>query len=116
MSDKFKKLDEQWMKSMKPVREKQVTDGILKGFSVSVERRILAKKEASLSGRRAVSPVWVPVLAVMVLASLAVLRSPVAPPVEYAELDNKTTDVEEDIAVLKELGAWTDQDDATVDA
>ena len=39
--EQFEKMDQQWMKTTKDVREKKVSDGILKGFSTSVERRIL---------------------------------------------------------------------------
>ena len=123
MSDKnFKDMDQKLMAAMKELREKEVSDGILKGFSASVERRLLARKRPEVSSKRLWSPAWAPVLAVMVLASAVVLRSPVvllAPsgpqPVEYAQLDpSKPTDIEEEIAALSELGAWSDEDDSLV--
>ena len=57
MSDKkFEKMDEQMMQSMKTLREKEVSEGILKGFSASVERRIQGSRGAAPGPRRAFSP------------------------------------------------------------
>ena len=103
--ERFKKSDEQMMDVMKTLREKRVSDGILKGFSASVERRILAKEQTGPRPRPAFRAAWVPVLTVMVLASLVVSRVQTGP---------KLTDIEEEIAALKEVGAWSDDDDAQV--
>ncbi len=117
MSDKdFEKMDQQWMKSTKEIREKKVSDGILKGFSASVERRIVLNKQ---SPRRSLSPSLVPAMAVLVIASVLVLRSPIlstiytpfSKNVDYAQL-HETDNVGDEIAALKELGAWTDEDEA----
>ena len=126
MSDEyFEKMDEKLMSSMKPLREKEVSEGMLKGFSASVERRILGEQETKKAPRLIFSPAWAPALAVMVLASLVVLRSPIMPaPVshsassaEHAEFKgNKEMNVEEEISALKELGAWSDEDDTLLGA
>ncbi len=117
MNDKdFQKMDEQWMKSAKDLREKKVSDGILKGFSASVERRIISKER---SGKRGASPAWVPAMAILVIASVVVLRSPmlstpvmpIVKTVDYAQLHD-TDDVDDEIAALKEIGAWSDEDEA----
>ena len=108
MSDEhFEKADEKMMEAMKTVREKRVSDGILKGFSASVERRILAKEQAGPRPKPAYRAAWVPVLAVMVLASLVALRTPVG-------VSTETTDVEDEIAALKEVGAWSDDDETVL--
>ncbi len=107
MSDKkFERMDEQWMKATKDLREKKVSDGMLKGFSTSVERRILSKEQFA---KRAWSPAWVPAMAVLVIAFAAVLHLPQS--VDYAQLPN-TASVDDEIAVLKEVGAWNDEDEA----
>ena len=105
MSDShFEKADKKMMDAMKALREKRVSDGILKGFSASVERRILAKGTGP-HPRPAFRATWVPVLAVMVLASLAVSR---------VQTSSKLTDIEEEIAALKEVGAWSDEDESVL--
>lgn len=106
MKDKeFKKMDEAWMKKMKPLREKEVSEGLLKGFSASVERRLTPAGEAP-ARKTALRPVWIPTLAVLVLASAVVLRSPVSPTAD--------DDVQEEIEVLRELGVWDEASDEAV--
>ena len=107
MSDQdFEKMDQQWMKSTQELREKKVSDGILKGFSASVERRLAAKEEAP---RRVRALAWAPALAVMVIASAIALRSPQT--VDYAQLPEEDS-INEEISALKEVGAWSEADDA----
>ena len=52
--------------------------------------------------------------AVMLLVSVVVVRSSmVGAPTEYAQLDSKqVTDIQDDIAALKEVGEWSDEDEA----
>ena len=117
---KFEKMDQEWMKSTEPLRGKKVSDGILKGFSVSVERRILAMEHAP---KRAWNASWVPTMAVLVIASVVVLRSPmmtqptvlVPQTVDYAQL-SVAENINEEIAALKEVGAWNDADDTLLGA
>ena len=112
----FEKMDQEWIKSTKDIREKKVSDGILKGFSASVERRVLAKEDTPRPVR-ALS--WVPAMAVLVIASVVVLRSPmmsqpavfVPQTVDYAQL-SEIDNLDDEIAALKEVGAWSDADDA----
>lgn len=125
MNDKnFKKMDETWMKKIQPIRDKKVSEGMLKGFSASVERRIASDEPAPAGRRRVFAPVWAPVMAVMVLASLVVLRSPIISnsllkpamtPMELAQaIDNSKDDVQEEIEVLKALGVWDEVEDEKV--
>lgn len=105
MKDKeFKKMDENWMKKMEPLREKEVSEGMLKGFSTSVERRITAREE-TVKKSPVLRPAWVSTLAVLVLASLVAVRSP--------ELTQPSSDdeVQEEIELLKELGAWDESEE-----
>ncbi len=118
--EQFKKMDDQWMKATKELREKKVSDGILKGFSASVERRIAGETPKTRPVR---VPAWAPVMAVLVLASLVVLRTPgLTPPpaapaqaVDYAQLP-ETNDLDEEIAALKAVGAWSEADEALLGA
>ena len=112
----FEKMDEQWMKLTQELREKKVSDGILKGFSTSVERRILSKQQIA---KRAWAPAWVPAMAVLVIASVVALRSPmlfapaqpIAKTMDYAQRHD-TDNVVDEIAALKEMGVWSDSDEA----
>ncbi len=120
MNDKeFKNLDEAMMKSMKPLRDKKVSEGMLKGFSASVERKIHAGDAPAAAPARRWAPMWVPTLAVMILASVVVLRSPVtttqpvtflSSPMELAQLVG-TEEIQSDMALLKELGELTDEEE-----
>lgn len=128
MNDKnFKKMDESWMKKMEPLRGKEVSEGMLKGFSASVERRLpagrqgIASNEVPLTKQApAFRPIWAPVAAVMVLASFIVLRSSIVPspspvPMELAQATSSSADdVQEEIEVLKELGVWDEIEDETM--
>lgn len=110
MKDKeFKNLDEAMMKSMASLREQKVSEGMLKGFSASVERKIQPDSTPVVQHARRWAPVWVPTLAVMVLASVAVLRAPV----ELAQMVS-SDEIQNEVAILKELGALTDEEEATV--
>lgn len=107
MNDKqFKKMDEAWMKKIEPLRDKQVSEGMLKGFSASVERRITAQDEAQARKAPAFRAAWAGTLAVLVLASFVVLRSPI---VELAQVPD--ADVQEEIEMLKDLGVWDENED-----
>ncbi len=109
---KFKEMDQSLMKSTQSLREQKISEGLLKGFSASVERRLsgplLRSPKASFEGR---GLVWVPTLAVMVLASVAVLRSPVQE-IEIAQAVVSAEEVQEDLDVLSELGVLDEYEDA----
>ena len=112
----FKEMDEALMKKTAPLREKKVSEGILRGFSASVERRIGSDKPAPRKARAV--PVWAPALAMMLLAAVVAVRLPVHPSVtgEQAGQNVQETSVEEEVAALKELGAWNEEDDSLLGA
>ena len=119
MNDKqFHEMDEAWMDKMKPLRDKKISEGILKGFSTSVERRILSKEELVPVRKNPIwRAAWVPVFAVLTIASVVILRSPIfpGPSVEYAEVATSSNEeVQDEIEVLKELGVWDEIEDETV--
>jgi hypothetical protein len=114
------------MERMKPVRERGITPEFLKGFSASVVRRIEAKDEPSPRpfGWKAA----VPVFAVLVLAFVTLVRpggilrpeapAPEAAVFEIAQLPEPVQKAEatlaDEIEALKELGAWTSEDEEAV--
>ncbi len=115
-NDSFKKMDERWMNDLKLMREKKVPAKMLDGFSASVEARIREvekpqeRKNFGFRPRRFFVPVFVPTFAVLIIASMVVLRSPSNP----AQLASATTAVElsDEAAVLREVNVWTDEDEA----
>jgi hypothetical protein len=118
--EQFKKMDEGWMKAAEGLREKKVSDGILKGFSASVERRLAGETPRSRPVR---ALAWAPAVAVVVIASVVVLRSPILSQpttvltgtVEYAQLPEPDS-LDEEIEALKEVGAWNEADEAFLGA
>ena len=119
MDDKqFKKMDERMMKAMKPLREKEVSEGMLKGFSASVERR-LSTRQAGIASKNAPRLVWAPAAVAMVFALFVVLKSPVqssfqlqpagTPTMELAQLVSEQ-EIQDDVAVLMELGELNTED------
>lgn len=124
MNDRqFHEMDEAWIKKTKTMREKEISDGMLKGFAASVERRITAKGDALGHKTPAWRAAWVPVMAVLVLASVVVLRLPDRqagspstsnihltssnPSLELAQavLDDEQL-LQEEMEILQELGVW----------
>ncbi len=121
MNDKdFKQLDDAMMKQMSSLREQKVNEGMLKGFSASVERKIQSQNTPVLQPVRRWAPVWAPTLAVMILASVVVLKSPMtsqsplsglSSSIELAQLVS-SDDIQNDVAILKELGELTEEEEA----
>ena len=106
----FKKRDEAMMKKMEPLRSKEVSEGILKGFSASVERRI---RPESATGKKTARLVWAPVAVMAGLALFVVLKAPIqsglqvvpfAPTLELAQAVSEQ-EIQDEIALLSELGA-----------
>lgn len=134
--EKFKQIDEKLMAKFKSQRDKKVPWEIMKGFSASVENKLRERDQKTFVFRpsRAWLPAAVPVFAVMVLASWVVLRTPatVAPVVspavqvaaplpvvtQLAQVSSpiENADMAEEIAALREIGAWTDDDQDAIGA
>ena len=107
---KFKEMDQSLMKKMEPLREQRISEGMLRGFSASVERRLSGPAQSA--ARKPVGRlVWVPTLAVMLLASVVVLKSPVHE-IQLAQAVTPTDEVQDDIAILSELGVLDEYEDA----
>ncbi len=120
----FEKMDEYFMKRLKGARHKNVPEATLRDFSRAVRENILKKEEkktVKLPRLRFFAPVWVPTFAVLVIASLVIFRIPFADrqlaglPGHAVSLGSGISDIAEEIAVLRELGVWTDKDESEID-
>ena len=121
----FEKMDESLREEFRAFREKKVPSDILIGFSASVAEKIRARAGEKES-RRVRFPIWipalVPVLGVLALFVWAAVLKP-SPGMRTVLLPNGsvpialsvTHDLSEEIAALEELGAWTEEDDRSVD-
>ena len=120
--ESFEKQDQSLMEALKNVRDKKVPSAIMKNFSAAVESKIRESqptRELQFKPKRSWMPVWAPVLAVLMIGSLLVLRLPIglreipmnstARPIQLAQAN--TNQLSDDIAALRELGAWTDDDE-----
>ena len=121
--ESFEKQDKSLMDALKDAREKQVPPVIMKNFSASVEAKIREKQpsfEIKFKPKRAWVPVWVPVFAVLVIGSVLVLRLPVGVKeipdspkiIELAQAN--TAQLSDEVAELRELGVWTDEDEKSI--
>lgn len=120
--ESFEKSDEAWMKKLKTSREKKIPSRILEGFSASVEERIRREQEEkNLRPHpfRLWAPVWVPAF-VALLVFFSWLASgplpfgtkiPSVPVVSIQLALSTTSEINEEIAALRELGVWTEEDD-----
>lgn len=118
--EEFKKIDDEMMKATAPLRDRKLNPKLLEGFAVSVERRIEAGRAAAPKHSPMSLRAWVPAFAVLVLAVVAV--SKISGPAPHAvatapsvmELAQNGTEVSlaEEIEALRELGVWTDDDEA----
>ena len=120
--DAFKKMDRAWMNRLKSLREKELPHGALKGLSASVEARIREKQATKgLEPRRfkIFIPVLVPSLAVLIIASVIVLRPPSVlrdslAPVGFIPFASEPAAISTEIAALRELGMWTEKDEEVI--
>ena len=116
----FQKMDEALMKAAEKYRKQEVPKAVLSGFSAdvtqSIRKRQAQKTSAPSLGFRVTLPVLAPVFAVLVLGVYIVLRDPGTPKLSLQgqmvqPASNKVSDVDEEIAVLKAIGAWTEEDE-----
>jgi hypothetical protein len=108
----FEEMDEQWQKALEKEREKEVSPDLLKNFSSSVIEKIEEKEEKKTFRLPAIvsARTFVPVFTILLLASFLVIRLPF----ESATQTANASEIEEDIAELRELGAWNEEDEQSV--
>ncbi len=104
----FKKSDEAMMKKMEPLRSKEVSEGMLRGFSASVERRISTRSAQHEKPARAV---WAPAAVMAVFVLFVVLKS--GPVLETAQSVSER-EIQEEIALLNELGELDEEGGETL--
>ena len=108
--DSFNQIDESLMKGMKKLREREVPENVLRGFSDSIEKQILAvRAQPPMFGNGIV----VFSVCLLLAAGLLIWQWPnvvknVAPDHQAVLLG---TDIDTDIQVLKALGEWTEEDE-----
>ncbi len=125
MSDKnFEAMDRSLMKDLKTAAKAPVPPDVLKGFSASVIEKIREEDPARETYHPVLSAVWLtPAFAVLILASLVVWHLPggqegkplwqsaVSKPAAMIQLASTVSTISAEVAALRELGAWTDEDD-----
>ena len=105
-------MDKSLMEGLKELREKKVPPVYLKGFSESIERKILdqeGKKSFVFEWPRFTVSVWVPALAVLVLAVTLVTHHPLG-------MRSLTEELSEEIDVIAELGEWSEEDESSLES
>ena len=110
----FEKKDESLMQRMKDLRERNIPPEVLKGFSASVESRIREKEAPAFEARprRSFVPVWVPALAILIVAVGLTLYVPRSSDIQLASAN--AAEISEEITTLKELGVWTEEDEKAI--
>ncbi len=120
MSDSsFNETDKRWQKALEKEREKMPSPELMKNFSSQVVEKIEKREEKRVFKLPEIvsARVFVPVFTMMILASFVVLRLPFESPKSPAIMESiqigtaNASEVEEDIAELRELGAWTEEDE-----
>jgi hypothetical protein len=119
----FEKTDVSWMKRLGALCQKPIPPEILKGFRASVEDRI-RQNQAQRQRKPLPSfslPVfsWAPALAIVIVAFVVVLRLPDRQnlplgPRQVLRMATVTSTLAEEIAALREVGAWTNEDEAAL--
>ncbi len=121
--ENFEKMDRELKENLKSLSETPVPPRILSGFSASVIRRIEAKESSKSQPQtaRGLRAVWLaPTFAALVLASTVLWRadlwqSVISKPGGMIHMASNVSTISEEIDALRDLGAWTDEDDASVE-
>lgn len=120
----FEKLDESFMEKFKALRGKKLPSEAFKGFSDSVLSEIQKRNQEKTQERtpfKSWIPIFVPVLGVLlVFVSLAIFRphhgfqipntSVLTSQIALSTV-SEISDISDEIAALRELGEWTDEDE-----
>ena len=119
----FEKMDRELKENLKSLSETPVPPRILSGFSASVIRKIEAEKAPRTQSEtfRGLKVVWLaPTFAALVLASTVLWRSDLwqsvlSEPGGVIHMASNVSTISEEIDALRDLGAWTEEDDASVE-
>ena len=119
--ERFEQMDRDFKENLKPLSEAPVPQKILQGFSASVLRKIEAQSNPEPESFRGFKAVWLaPTFAVLVLASTVLWRadlwhSVLSEPGGMIHMAVNVSTISEEIDALRDLGAWTEEDDASVE-
>lgn len=117
----FEKMDATLLQATRAWRSADIPKGVLSSFSsdvaAQIRERSIRKAPPAAFRLRLALPVLAPAMAVLVLGLYAVLRTPAAGiqlPVSPAAVQlasNTEADLDEEIALLKAIGEWTEEDE-----
>ena len=114
----FEKADRLFMNALKGLREKP--SDVPYGIAGEVERRLRASASPSRTRVSRALPWLVPALALSLVLTVVPALRPAhvlqVPGAERIQLASRPASlaVDEEIAILKEVGAWTEEDDSRV--
>ena len=121
MSDSFEQMDESLKDGLKPAKI-TVPELLLSNFSESVTQKIREREHLSLQPKAPAFLPWlVPTFAVLVLASAIAIRQSVTPEqvaqgtTQAIGLTANVVTLADEVAALRELGVWTEEDDASAE-
>lgn len=118
--DSFDQMDESLMKDFKKLRDRKVPDSILRGFGESVEKRILEEGRPVFhfgNGTVILSATFILLIvlgAVWQWSKPAVIVPGSVKMVAENQAVLETSDIDSDVAVLKALGEWGEDDEAAI--
>lgn len=120
----FDKMDSEFLKKFEKLRKERVPKKVLEGFSASVEEKIRKKLfTPALEKKRFRLPLWAPVMTVLVLGSLVLFRTGLHRATYFESPGSSMVisqqrlvngDLSVEIAALKEMGEWTDEDETVL--
>ena len=118
--EKFESMDRSLMKDIKGAKL-SVPGSLLEGFSASVTQRIRECQLPKEAKAPALSPWLVPTFAVLIIASALTWRLPLTSnqmasgTVQAINLTANVASISDEVAALRELGVWTEEDDASAE-
>lgn len=118
--EKFESLDESFKKETAGSKL-PVPEPLLRDFSSAVMEKIRERQIPQETKAPRFVPWLVPTFAVLVLASAVVWRMPLRPnevpsgAVQVMNLTANVASIADEIAALRELDAWTEEDDASAE-
>ena len=121
MSDSFEQMDESLKDGLKPAKI-TVPESLLSNFSETITQKIRERELLSPQSKAPAFLPWlVPTFAVLVLASAIAIRQSVTPEqvaqgtTQAIGLTANVVTLADEVAALRELGVWTEEDDASAE-
>jgi hypothetical protein len=116
--DNFDKWDEKLEKKFKELPKKEISPILLNQLGDAIADKLSERQLAKAPRSMQWIPIGIPAFAVCLLAFVVIVRMPVSPtfPIQKApiQLASNTQDIDEEIAALRELGVWTEDDEKEI--